>query len=77
MERRWWAGAVLTATAAVLGLLVIRAAFGYVPSLTFEFLANRLTYVYVFVATALVFLVLGYTLGRRIDELRRSQQPTR
>jgi len=71
MERRWWVYALLTATAAVLGLLFIRAAFAYVPSLAFEFLANRLTYVYVFVATALVFLVLGYTLGRRIDELRR------
>jgi diguanylate cyclase (GGDEF)-like protein len=71
MERRWWAYALLTATAAALGLLLIRAAFAYVPSLTFEFLTNRLTYVYVFVATALVFLVLGYILGRRIDELRR------
>jgi VIT1/CCC1 family predicted Fe2+/Mn2+ transporter len=45
--------------------------FSFVPSLTFEFLSNRLTYIYVFAATALVFLVLGYTLGRRIDELRR------
>jgi predicted kinase len=42
-----------------------------VPSLSFEFLTNRLTYVYVFIATAVVFLLLGYTLGRRIDELRR------
>jgi GGDEF domain-containing protein len=70
-RRRWWAYALLTATAAALGLLLIRAAFAYVPSLTFELLTNRLTYVYVFVATALVFLVLGYILGRRIDELRR------
>jgi diguanylate cyclase (GGDEF)-like protein len=71
MGRRWWAYALLTATAAASGLLLIRAAFAYVPSLAFEFLANRLTYVYVFVATALVFLALGYTLSRRIDELRR------
>jgi diguanylate cyclase (GGDEF)-like protein len=72
MERRWWlVYAVLTATAAVFGLLLVRAAFAFVPSLWFEFMANRLTYVYVFVATALVFLGLGYTLGRRIDELRR------
>jgi diguanylate cyclase (GGDEF)-like protein len=63
--------ALLTATAAVLGLLLIRVSFSVVPSLTFEFLSNRLTYIYVFAATALVFLVLGYTLGRRIDELRR------
>jgi diguanylate cyclase (GGDEF)-like protein len=63
--------ALLTAAAAVLGLLLIRAAFTFVPSLTFEVLANRLTYIYVFVATAIVFLGLGYVLGRRIDELRR------
>jgi diguanylate cyclase (GGDEF)-like protein len=71
MERRWWLYALLTATAASVGLLLIRVAFTYVPSLSIEFLANRLTYVYVFVANAIVFLVLGYTLGRRIDELRR------
>ena len=71
MERRWWGYGLLTATAAALGLLLIRMAFTFVPSLTFEFLANRLTYIYVFAATALVFIVLGYTLGRRIDELRR------
>lgn len=71
MERRWWGYALVTATAVVLGLLLIRAAFTYVPSLSFEFITNRLTYVYVFIATAVVFLLLGYTLGRRIDELRR------
>lgn len=71
MGRRWWVYALLTGTAAVFGLLLIRAVFTFVPSLTFEFLNNRLTYVYVFVATAAVFLGLGYTLGRRIDELRR------
>jgi diguanylate cyclase (GGDEF)-like protein len=72
MERRQGlAYALLTAAAAVLGLLLLRAAFSFVPSLTFEFLTNRLTYVYVFIATAVVFLVLGYVLGRRIDELRR------
>jgi diguanylate cyclase (GGDEF)-like protein len=36
-----------------------------------EFVTNRLTYLYVFLATATVFLVLGYFLGRRIEELRR------
>jgi hypothetical protein len=35
------------------------------------FFRNRLTYIYVFVATAVVFMVLGYILGRRIDELKR------
>ncbi|MBI2187744.1 MAG: GGDEF domain-containing protein [Acidobacteria bacterium] len=70
-RRRGLAYAFITAAGAVLGLLLLRAAFSFVPSLTFEFFVNRLTYVYVFAATALVFLVLGYILGRRIDELRR------
>jgi diguanylate cyclase (GGDEF)-like protein len=70
-RRRGVAYALLTAAAAVVGLLVVRAAFSFVPSLTFEFFTNRLTYIYVFVATAIVFLALGYVLGRRIDELRR------
>lgn len=70
-RRRGVAYALLTAAAAVLGLLLLRAVFSFVPSLTFEFVTNRLTYVYVFMATAVVFLVLGYVLGRRIDELRR------
>jgi len=69
-RRRSLVHALLTGAAAVLGLLLIRTAFALVPSVAFEFLANRLTYVYVFAATAVVFLVLGYTLGRRIDELR-------
>lgn len=63
--------AMLTATAAALGLLLLRSAFSSVPSLAFEFLRNRLTYVYVFVVTAAMFLVLGYVFGRQIDELRR------
>jgi diguanylate cyclase (GGDEF)-like protein len=70
-RRRGLVYAFLTAAAVVVGLLLIRAASSYVPSLAFEFFTNRLTYVYVFVATALVFTVLGYVLGRRIDELRR------
>jgi len=63
--------AILTATAAVLGLLLLRVAFSSVPSLAFEFLTNRLTYVYVFAVTAAVFLTIGYILGRQVDELRR------
>jgi diguanylate cyclase (GGDEF)-like protein len=70
-RRRTVVYAFFTAAAAVLGLLLIRAAFSFVPSLTFEFFTNRLTYIYVFVATAVVFMVLGYVLGRRIDELKR------
>jgi diguanylate cyclase (GGDEF)-like protein len=70
-RRRGVAYALLTAAAAAVGLLLIRLAFTFVPSLTYEFLTNRLTYIYVFVVTAIVFLVLGYILGRRIDELGR------
>jgi two-component system, cell cycle response regulator len=70
-RRRGFVYAFLTAAGAVLGLLLIRAAFTFVPSLSFEFAANRLIYLYVFAATAVVFLALGYVLGRRIDELRR------
>jgi diguanylate cyclase (GGDEF)-like protein len=70
-RRRGLVYALLTAAAAVLGLVLLRAVFSFVPSLTFEVFTNRLTYVYVFIATAVVFLVLGYVLGRRIDELRR------
>lgn len=69
--RRRLTYALITATAAVLGLLLVRTASSYVPSLSFEFFANRLTYVYLFVSTAIIFLAIGYVLGRRIDELRR------
>jgi two-component system cell cycle response regulator len=70
-RRRGLVYAFFTAAAAVLGLLLIRTAFSFVPSLTFEFFRNRLTYIYVFVATAVVFMALGHILGRRIDELKR------
>jgi diguanylate cyclase (GGDEF)-like protein len=70
-RRRGLVYAFFTAAAAVLGLLLIRTTFSFVPSLTFEFFRNRLTYIYVFVATAVVFMALGYILGRRIDELKR------
>ena len=68
-RRRGLVYALFTAAAAVLGLLLTRAAFSFVPSLTFEFFANRLTYIYLFVVTAVVFILLGYILGRRIDRL--------
>jgi two-component system cell cycle response regulator len=60
-----------TSAAIVLGLLVLRTLFASRYSLAAEFLSNRLTYIYVFVATAGVFMVLGYVLGRQADELRR------
>jgi diguanylate cyclase (GGDEF)-like protein len=62
--------AMLTAFGAAVGLLLLRSAVSYVPSLGFEFFSNRLTYLYVFGVTAVVFLTLGFVLGRRIDQLR-------
>src|SRR5256885_9754529 len=67
--RRGLAAGVATAAVIVLGLLVLRTASGY--SLAAEFFSNRLTYIYVFISTAVVFIVLGYVLGRQADELRR------
>lgn len=60
-----------TSAALVLGLLVLRTAFASEYSIAAEFVANRLTYIYVFVATAVVFTLFGYVLGRQTDELRR------
>jgi diguanylate cyclase (GGDEF)-like protein len=60
-----------TSAGIALGLLVLRTLFASRYSLAAEFVSNRLTYIYVFVATAVVFMVLGYILGRQADELRR------
>ena len=61
----------MTGTVAVGGLLFLRALFTSDQSPSADFLSNRLIYVYLFIATALTFLVLGYVLGRQADELRR------
>jgi diguanylate cyclase (GGDEF)-like protein len=60
-----------TSAGIVLGLLLLRTTFASGYPLAAEFVENRLTYIYVFIATALVFIVLGYVLGRQADELRR------
>jgi two-component system, cell cycle response regulator len=60
-----------TSAVIVLGLLTLRTVFASGYSLAAEFLSNRLIYIYVFIATAVVFMVLGYVLGRQADELRR------
>lgn len=59
-----------TSAGIVIGLLLLRAVLHSVESVTAEFHANRLTYIYVFGATAAVSLFLGYILGRRIQETR-------
>jgi diguanylate cyclase (GGDEF)-like protein len=70
-QRRGLYAGLATSAGIVLGLLLLRTAFTSGYPLAAELLANRLTYIYVFVATALVFIVLGYVLGRQADELRR------
>jgi len=62
--------ALMTAVAAVVGLLLLRAPFTAV-SLTADFFSNRYTFTYLFAAVALTFLGLGYVLGRQSDRLRR------
>jgi len=69
-SRRYVQYALLTATGAVLGLLLIRSRSAS-ASLAFEALSNRSTYVYLFAVTAAVFLGIGYVLGRRLDRFRQ------
>ena len=61
---------LMTAVAAVVGLLLLRAPFTAVP-LTADFFSNRYTFSYLFAAVALTFLGLGYVLGGQSDQLRR------
>lgn len=70
-RRRGFNYALLTAVAAVGGLLILRGLFTSAETLSSDFLANRLLYGYVFAVTSLIFLVLGYVLGRQADKLRR------
>jgi diguanylate cyclase (GGDEF)-like protein len=69
-RRRGFNYALLTAVAAVAGLLILRGLFTSTETFSADFLSNRLLYGYVFAVTALVFLVLGYALGRQADTLR-------
>ena len=57
--------------AIVIGLLLLRAVVHEVESLLAEFHANRATYLYVFFATAALSMLLGYILGRRVEEMRQ------
>lgn len=68
---RWLLYALLTAAAVVLGLLLLRITSESITSAAVDFLRYRLTYLYVFAATSVVFLIVGFVLGRRIDRFRR------
>lgn len=70
-RRRAFNYALVTAVAAVIGLLILQRLFSSVGPLSSDFLSDRLVYVYVFSVTILTFLVLGYVLGRQADRLRR------
>jgi diguanylate cyclase (GGDEF)-like protein len=70
-RKRTHAFALLTSALIAFGLLVLRVRFSVPRSLATEFVVNRLTYVYVFAATAVLFSILGYIFGRQADELRR------
>jgi len=61
---------LLTAAASAFGLLYLRLTTGG-ASILAEVSLNGAIYLYVFGATAVVFLTLGYVLRRQIDELRR------
>lgn len=69
--RRWLYLGLLTAAASAFGLLYLRLTTASDPSFLAEVSLNGLIYLYVFIATAAIFLVLGYVLRRQIDELRR------
>jgi len=68
---RWLLYALLTSAAVVLGLLLLRVTLGSIPSAAVDFVGYRVTYLYVFAATSVVFLIVGFVLGRKIDRFRR------
>jgi diguanylate cyclase (GGDEF)-like protein len=71
-SRSWWyalGGAVLSAGAPT-GLLLLRELAGPRPVVQ-ELAADWMTYVYVFLATAIVLTTVGFMLGRQADRLER------
>jgi diguanylate cyclase (GGDEF)-like protein len=70
----WYAvaGAILSLGAPA-GLLILRELYARRPVLL-EVSSDRLTYVYVFIATAIVLASLGFVLGRQADKLAALSQ---
>jgi two-component system, cell cycle response regulator len=70
----WYAiaGAILSIGAPT-GLLVLREVFAPRP-VTAELISDRLTYLYVLLASALVLAVVGFVLGRHADRLASLSQ---
>jgi diguanylate cyclase (GGDEF)-like protein len=63
-------GAV-TSLAAPAGLLLLRLASGSAGSIVDELVLNRVTYAYVFAASAIALTIFGYAMGRQADVLHR------
>ena len=61
------AGAVLSLGQPI-GLLLVRELYG-APPITIELLQQRVTYLYVFITTAIIMASLGYVVGRKTDRL--------
>jgi diguanylate cyclase (GGDEF)-like protein len=61
------AGAVLSFGEAI-GLLIVRELYG-APGIIPELVQERVTYLYVFLTTAVILACLGYLLGRQTDRL--------
>ena len=74
MRSMWYAAAgAILALGAPTGLLILREL--YVPRpVTIELSADRLTYLYVLVATVVVLGFLGFVLGRQADQLSALSQ---
>jgi diguanylate cyclase (GGDEF)-like protein len=65
----WYAAAgALLAIGAPTGLLIVREVYAPRP-LAAELASERLTYLYVLIATAIVLAVVGFVLGRQADRL--------
>ena len=62
---------VLTAAAAVSGLLLLRTFFGSAEPMAMELRSNQLVYGYIFAVTIVTVLGLSYVLGRQTDALRQ------
>jgi two-component system, cell cycle response regulator len=70
-ERRvlvYAAAGVVLSLAEPIGLLLVRGIFG-APPIPTELLLQRVTYIYVFVTSALLLGALGYLIGRQADRL--------
>jgi two-component system cell cycle response regulator len=62
---------LITSLSAPAGLFLLRLGSGSADSVAGDLTLNRVTYAYVFVASAVAFAVFGYVIGRQTDVLGR------